>query len=64
MGDDIASEPGIARSFSKGRLGRDRPCEIFVRDSLETVLNVLLERITDIDLMTRNPDIHVYFSTS
>src|SRR3546814_7508291 len=43
---------------SSDLLGGDRAGEIFTCNTLETVSTLLLERVADIDLVARNPDIH------
>src|SRR3546814_10682711 len=58
MRDDVAGEAIVVRARAESDLGGDRAGEIFTCNTLETVSTLLLERVADIDLVARNPDIH------
>src|SRR3546814_3847556 len=58
MRDDVAGEAIVVRATTESDLGGDRAGEIFTCNTLETVSTLLLERVVDIDLVARTPDIH------
>src|SRR3546814_9397367 len=58
MRDDVAGEAIVVRATADTDLGGARAGEIFTCNTLETVSTLLLERVADIDLVARNPDIH------
>ena len=58
MGDDVAGEGVVVGSLAESHIGGDRPLEIFIGDGVQSLLDMQLESLAGIDLMTRDPDFH------
>jgi hypothetical protein len=59
VGDDVAGEAVIVRPLAERHLGRDGAGEIFVGDPAQAAVDMAAQRLAGIDLMTRDPDVHL-----
>jgi hypothetical protein len=56
--DDVAREV-VVRPAAEGDVRADRPREIFLGDLCDPALGMLTQRLAGIDLMPRDPDVHL-----
>jgi len=56
--DDVAGEV-VVGTAAEGPVGGDRPGEIFLGDLLDPSGRMLAQRFPGIDLMTRDPNVHL-----
>ena len=60
MADDIAREAVVVRPLAKGHFRRNGAGEIFIRNCLKPVSDMVLQRVAGFDLVARNADIHLH----
>src|SRR4029079_16616152 len=61
--DDVAGVV-VVRTSAEGDVGSHGPGKIFFRDVRDSTLRMLAQRLAGIDLMTRDPNVHLWLAPS